>query len=170
MFFCDRYLSVEQPKTKPMKYQVEIEIDLPRAAVIEKFDNKSNLRHWQKDLISIEHLSGTPGTLGAKSKLLYKMGGRTIEMIETITTHDPPKAFHGTYEASGVFNIQENYFTELSENSTKWTSKSEFKFNNFMMTLMGFLMPGSFKKQSLKFMTDFKNFAENEISVANDQN
>ncbi|XLS30344.1 SRPBCC family protein [Flavobacteriaceae bacterium M23B6Z8] len=153
-----------------MQYQVEVDIDLPRAAVIEKFDNAENLKHWQRDLVSVEHISGTPGTRGAKTKLIYKMGGRKVEMVETITANDPPKAFHGTYEANGVFNIQENYFTEVNENKTKWTSKSEFKFNNFMMKLMGFLMPGSFKKQSLKYMTDFKNFAENGISVSNDQN
>jgi hypothetical protein len=35
-----------------------------------------------------------------------------------------------------------------------------------MMKAMGFLMPNAFKKQSMKYLTDFKNFAENGTSVA----
>jgi len=35
-----------------------------------------------------------------------------------------------------------------------------------MMKLMGFIMPGAFKKQSAKSLSDFKAFAEKGISVA----
>ena len=68
-----------------MKYNVEITINLPRTKVIELFDSTENLYKWQPGLMSFDHLSGTPGEVGAKSKLLYKMGCREIEMIETIT-------------------------------------------------------------------------------------
>jgi hypothetical protein len=33
------------------------------------------------------------------------------------------------------------------------------------MKLIGFLMPGAFKKQSMKYAQDFKNFAEKGFSV-----
>jgi len=45
-------------------------------------------------------------------------------------------------------------------------SESEFEFAGFGMKLIGFLMPGAFKKQSLKYLTDFKDFAENGTSVS----
>ena len=89
------------------------------------------------------------------------MGKREIEMIETITRRNLPAEFHGTYEAKGVYNIQKNFFTALGENRTKWVSESEFKFSG-MMKLMGWLMPGAFKKQSQKYLDDFKAFAEKE--------
>lgn len=155
-------------QTKPMHYQIEIEIDLAREAVIQKFNNADNLKHWQKGLLSIEHLSGEPGKQGAKSRLKYNMGKGTVEMIETITKNDLPNSFHGTYEAKGVVNIQENYFTSLATGKTRWTSKNEFRFTNLMMKILGFLMPSVFKKQSLVYMKAFKNFAENGFSVAND--
>ena len=144
-----------------MKYTINIDIDLPREKIIELFDNPDNMKYWQKGFISIESISGTPGQVGAKSRLKYKMGSREIEMIETITKRDLPNEFSGTYEAKGVLNLNKNYFIELDVNRTKWKSEVEFKFTGFMK-LIAFLMPGSFKKQSMKYLTDFKEFAENQ--------
>lgn len=145
-----------------MKYSLDITINLPRKRVIELFDNPDNLAKWQPGLLKFEHISGEPGQPGAKSRLLYKMGKRETEMIETVVLRELPDKFHGTYEANGVLNIQENFFEEIDENSTKWTSVSEFKFKSLAMKLMGWLMPGAFKKQSYKFMKYFKTFAESE--------
>jgi len=110
-------------------------------------------------LQSFEHLSGTPGQPGAKSKLKFKMGKREIEMIETITVRNLPEEFSGTYEAKGVFNIVKNKFIPVGENKTKHIAESEFQFRG-MMKIMGILMPGAFKKQSMKYLNDFKIFAE----------
>ncbi|MAQ75906.1 MAG: hypothetical protein CL613_06200 [Aquimarina sp.] len=150
-----------------MEYTAEIVIDLPRDKVIEKFDNEENMKHWQKGLVSMEHISGKQGEVGATSKLRYHIGGREIEMIETMTFKDAPDAFHLTFDAKNVYNIQENYFEEISSDSTKWISKNEFKFNGFMK-IMGMLMPKAFKKQTLNYMKDFKAFAEEGKSVLTD--
>jgi len=144
-----------------MEYQQDIIINLPRNRVIELFDNTENLKKWQDGLQSFEHLSGEAGQEGAKSKMLFKMGKREVEMIETITKRNLPEEFHGTYEAKGVFNKQENFFSELDENKTKWTSNTEFQFSGFMKLIYP-LMKGAFKKQSYKFMENFKRFAEND--------
>ena len=142
-----------------MKYDGEIVIDLPRARVIELFDDPENLKYWQKGLESFEPISGTPGELGAKSKLVYEMNGRKLEMIETITKRNLPNEFSGTYEAKGVFNIVENFFAEDGPNRTRWSYRNEFRFTGFMR-LIGLLFGGSFKKQSTVYMEDFKKFAE----------
>ncbi len=147
-----------------MEYTLDIEIKLPRNEVVAKFDSEENLKHWQKGFVSMEHLSGAKGKTGATSKLKYKMGKREFEMIETITLLDLPEAFHLTFDAKNVYNIQENHFEELPNGNTKWISKNEFKFSGFMK-IMGFLMPGAFKKQSYAYMTDFKSFAEEGKSV-----
>ena len=149
-----------------MKYQNEIIIGLSRDELIKKFDNPENMKHWQRGLIYSEPISGVQGELGAKTELRYKMGKRDITMIETILKRNVPEEFHGTYETKGVYNKQENYFEIIDDNTTKWVSKSEFKFSGFVMKMMGLLMPGAFKKQSYKYMQDFKNFAEKGISVA----
>ena len=97
--------------------------------------------------------------VGAKSVLKFKMGKRIIEMIETITVRNLPEEFSGTYEAKGVFNIVKNKFISLQNNRTKYVSEQEFQFKGFMK-IIGFLMPGAFKKQSMKYLVDFKTFAE----------
>ena len=82
-------------------------------------------------------------------------------MIETITVKNLPHEFSGTYEAKGVWNEVKNYFEQIDDQTTRWRSESYFKFSGFMK-IIGFLMPGSFKKQSQKYLDQFKAFAEEE--------
>lgn len=149
-----------------MNYTVETIVKVPLKDFIKKFDNPDNMKHWQRGLISTEHLSGKPGEYGAKMKLVYKMGRREMELIETVTHRKLPHEFHGTYDAEGIQSIQQNFFEETPEGYTKWISKSEFIPLSFTMRLMTVIMPSAFKKQSLLYMKDFKNFAEKGISVA----
>lgn len=143
-----------------MQYTNEIEIDLPLEKVISLFDDSDNMHKWQPDLVSFEHISGEPGKDCAKSRLKYKMGKREIEMIETITKNNLPVQFDGTYETKGVYNKISNRFIAINGNKTKWISNNIFQFSGFMK-IIGFLMPGSFSKQSFKYMEQFKEFAEN---------
>ncbi|MGI9518032.1 MAG: hypothetical protein ACR2NP_13345 [Pirellulaceae bacterium] len=92
------------------------------------------------------------------------MGKRNLEMIESITSRNFPNEFDGTYETKGVFNIVKNRFVELSPGKTRWISENEFQFSGFMKVI-GFLMKGTFPKQSLKYLQDFKAFAENGTDV-----
>ncbi len=142
-----------------MKYSNEVIINLPLDRVIELFDNEENLFKWQSELISFEHFSGEKGEVGAKSKLKYKMGKREVEMTETITVKDLPKEFSGTYEAKGVWNEVKNYFEAIDKNRTRWHSDCHFEFSGFMK-LIALFMPGAFKKQSQKYLDQFKTFAE----------
>lgn len=148
-----------------MKYTVDVELELPRARVIELFDNPDNMAKWQEGFLGFEPLAGEPGKVGATSRLRYKMGKREIEMIETITVRDLPKRFAGTYEADGVWNLVDNRFVELGPKRTKWISECEFRGTKFLMKAMMKVMPGAFKKQSQKYLDAFKLFAEAEGSA-----
>src|SRR5690606_23240431 len=156
-------LSVIKPatKSKTVKYTNEIIIDLPRASVIELFENPENMKHCQPGFQNMERISGTPGKEGAKSRLEYKMGSREIEMIETITKNNLPDSFDGIYDAKGVHNLMFNRFIPFNENQTQWISETEFEFSGFMK-LMGWFMPGMFKKQSQQYLDKFKAFAESQ--------
>jgi len=149
-----------------MKYITEIIIRLPLSEFVKKLDNPDNMKFWQKDLMSYKQLAENPGKEGAQMELIYKMGKREVTMIETILKRNFPHEFHATYDAKGVHNIQRNYFKAIDEDTTKWISESEFHFNGFFMKSMAFLMPGMFKKQSLKYLKDFKAFAEEGISLS----
>jgi uncharacterized membrane protein len=142
-----------------MKYSAEIEINKPVDKVVELFDNPENMKKWMEGLQSFEHISGKPGEVGAKSRLKFKMGKREMEMIETILVRNLPDEFSGTYEAKGAYNIVKNRFIALPGNKTKYMNEQEFQFKGFMK-IMAFIMSGAFKKQSMKYLVAFKNFAE----------
>lgn len=148
-----------------MKYTTEIVVDLPREEFIKKLDNPDNMKHWMRGLTSYDVVSGEPGQEGARMNMKFKMGKRDMEMVETIIKSNFPEEFHATYDAKGVHNIQKNFFHEVSETQTKWVSESEFQFAGFGMKVMAFLIPSMFKKQSMQYANDFKNFAENGTSV-----
>ena len=148
-----------------MKYTTEIRVNVPRPVFITKMDNADNMKHWQEGLLSFEFLSGKPGSEGAKMELTYKMKNREMVLIETILKNNFPFEFHATYDAKNMHNIQKNYFQDIDGHSTQWICETEFQFSGLMMKTIGFLMPGAFKKQTLKYMKDFKAFAEDGISV-----
>jgi len=145
-----------------MKYTITINIERPRDQVVALFDNPDNLKHWQDGLISYEQLSSTPHQPGAKMKLIYKMGKREIEMVETLVKYNLPEELVGTYEADSVHNYLRNTFEVAPNGTTNYTCYTEFKMKALMMRLMAFLMPGAFKKQTLKFMMQFKGFVERQ--------
>lgn len=150
-----------------MKYNTEISIDLPRAEVLNKLTSLENLKHWQRGFVSAEHISGDIGKFGSKLKLVYQFGNRKMVLIETITKRNLPRELHYSYATNGMYNLQYNFFEENINGITKWISKNEFIPTSLKMRLFLWMMPKTFKKQSLKYMTDFKNFAEQNISVAN---
>jgi hypothetical protein len=111
-------------------------------------------------LQSFTPLSGTPGQPGATSEVVFGTGKRQMKMVETIVTRNLPDEFTGTYETATVWNRNANYFTETGPETTHWRQEVEFKASSLFMRLLMMLMPGTFRKQTLKFMQSFKAFAE----------
>lgn len=148
-----------------MLYTNEILIKKPFSEVIKNLHATYNLKHWREGLVSTEHISGIPNELGSTIKLNYRFGTHNMEITETVTKQSSPNELHLTYTTKGVRNIQENYFKAVENDATKWISKNEFQSTNLKMSMMLFLMPTAFKKQTKTYMTNFKNFVEHGISI-----
>lgn len=142
-----------------MEYTQDITVNVPRERFIELFDNPDLMPQWQEGLLSFEPLTGVPGQAGATSRLRYKRGRGTMEMVETIVRRELPDHFDGTYDAKGVHNICENQFIDVAGTSTKWVAHNIFEMKGFMKVI-GLLFGASFKKESYKSMEAFKAFAE----------
>lgn len=149
-----------------MTYTLDILIDAPLELCAKKFSITDNMKYWERGLISIEHLSGTPSTLGAKMKIRVNNGKHGLTAVETITHINFPQEIHCSYTTEGMDNIQENYFTEVANNCTKWTCINEYMPLNLIMRLRLLLLPKSYKKHSFRYMKDFKNYVEKGISIA----
>ena len=142
-----------------LNYQTEVEINVPRNRVVELFVNPDNLYKWMEGLIEFKHLSGTPNTVGAKSEFHFVMGKRDVRMQEEILELNFPQGFTSLYTMPGVDNRIVNTFVEHGS-STIWGMDNQFIFQGFGMKMMSKLMPGMFKKQTMKNMQAFKDFAE----------
>ncbi len=149
-----------------MKYTQEIKVNVPIDEFVKKLDNIDNLKHWQRGLISAEHISGSLRMFGDKMRLIYRFGNHTRELTETITKRNLPNEFHVNYTSKTSQNHQQNFYKKSTDGGTIWTSYNEFVPLNFKMRLILFFMPNAFKRQSITYMQDFKNFAENGISIA----
>lgn len=142
-----------------MEYTQDIVVNVPRARFIELFDNPDLMPEWMEGLLSFEPLTGVPGQEGATSRLTYKRGRGTLEMVETITRRQLPDHFDGAYDAKGVHNISNNQFIDVDGTSTRWVAHNIFEMSGFMK-IVGALFGAMFRKQTLETMQAFKHFAE----------
>ena len=145
--------------TGNIKYTEEIEINANIDTVMALFDNPYNMKEYMDGIESYTVLSGNIREVGTKAEIIALMGESKIIMIEEIITNNLPEEKKVTYTADGVYNIVINRFLKVSETKTKVINEQEFQFKGFMK-IMGFLMPGAFKKQSRVYLQNFKEFAE----------
>ncbi len=142
-----------------MKFSCSIEIDSPRSNVVDVFSNPENLKYIQEGFISKEHISGTAGEDGAKSKMIYEK----LELIETIVNNNLPDKFMALYEHKYTTNTMAVQFIALSDNKTQYICDIEYtKFNGLIIKILAKLFPSFFKKQVLKWMYLMKDYAENK--------
>ena len=153
-----------------MKYTVSIEIAVPREEVAQLLADPAHMPKWLRGLVLHEPLSGVHGQVGTRSRVVMQTGQQKFEGIETITRREPahlrgiPKGSVVYYErdlvGEGMWSAARERLTEASPDTTLWVSENEYRFSGLLMRLVGLLMPGAFRKQSLQHMQDFKAFAE----------
>lgn len=153
-----------------MKYTVTIEIARPREEVAQLLADPAHLPKWLRGLVLHEPLSGVHGQVGTRSRVVMQMGQQQMEGTETITRREPaelrriPKGsvvhFEREIVSEGMWSAVRDRLTEASPDTTLWVSENEYRFSGWLMRLVGLLMPGVFRKQSLQHMQDFKAFAE----------
>jgi hypothetical protein len=153
-----------------MKYTVSIEIALPRERVVELLTDPAHLPKWLRGLVLHEPLSGTHGQVGTTSRVVLQTGKQQFEATETITRREPvdlheiPGAavvrFDREIVSKGMWSAARERLTEAGPQRTLWQSENEYRFSGLPMRLVGLVMPGAFRKQSLQHMQDFKAFAE----------
>lgn len=141
-----------------MKYSVETEIDLHRDGVVDLLTDHEKRRHWQAGYKRSEPIEGTPGTVGATTKLTFQVGPQDFDMIETILLRDLPHSYSVSYVSSQSASISQSTFTELADNRTLWRVDMEIKVNG-VQKILAFLRPDTFRMQTEALMQNFANYA-----------
>ncbi|NNE27423.1 MAG: SRPBCC family protein [Saprospiraceae bacterium] len=144
-----------------MKFKCSVIINKPLDEVVALFKDPDNLKHWQDGFQSYEPLSGAPGEPGSKSAFVYQQGKNRIELEETIEVNDLPDEFTADYVHTHMSNKMTNHFESLPGGQTLYEAYIDYyKLNGWMIKLMVKLFPGMFKKQTQKWLDQFKKFAE----------
>jgi len=158
-----------------MKYRNSIEIAQPRARVAQLLADPVHLPRWLRGMVLHEPVHGEHGQLGTVSRVVLQSGKQTFEITETVTRREPtdlqeiPREVVVVFEresvGTGIWSVVRDRLTETDPRSTLWVSDSEFRFDGVLMRFIGFVMPGTFRKQSQQHMEDFKAFAEHGNDV-----
>jgi uncharacterized protein YndB with AHSA1/START domain len=145
-----------------MLTEMKIIINRPVKDVWEFFQNQDNLILWLSGFQKAEHISGEPGTVGAKAKHYFLERGKELVLDEEILEVVPEKKFVGTLGSSMMLNTVTNYFNDLGNGQTEYSISSDTQFKGFLWKQIGPLMKGEFKKRQEKDMQTLKQVLENK--------
>ena len=144
-----------------MKFTCSVQINKPINEVVDLFDDTENLKYWQDGFLSTELISGKQGTVGARSKIRIRAGKSIIVLNETILVKNLPAEMTALYEHQQMDNTICNRFTSTENNGTLWTAEINYtRLKGLFPRVMAALFPGMFKKQTQKWLDNFKLFAE----------
>lgn len=140
-------------------FEYQVEIHRPLSEVYRAFKDPDNLPRWLTGLQRTVPVSGTPGEVGSVTKQIYLERGRVVEMIETITAHEPERLFAGTLDAPGMQADMRVDFIDGGD-STTVRFQTDFNARSFLMRLMLPFMKGAIRKRQAGDLETFKQMVE----------
>jgi carbon monoxide dehydrogenase subunit G len=135
-------------------------INKPVKEVWEFFKNPDNLVRWLTGFQKFEHVSGIPGTVGAKAKHHFLERGKELVLDGELTEVIDEKRIIGILDSSMMSNNVTNIFNDLGNDQTEVTISSDTQFKGFLWKQIGPLMKGEFKKRQEKDLQTLKRLLE----------
>ncbi len=142
-----------------MKYTLTNTIDSSLSNIVQKMSNPEGVKQWTEGLQAVEQVSGKYCDVGSKRNLHYLFKDKEMIITETILDQNLPTQIRFAYDSKMGKNIVELLFEQLPGNQVKQTSHTTMELKG-AMKLLGFIFKPMFKKQSRKYMTAFKKYAE----------
>ena len=144
-----------------MLTESKVIINKPVKEVWEFFKNLDNLKRWLSGFQKFEHVSGVPGTVGAKAKHHFLERGKELILDGELTEVVNEKRIIGILDSSMMVNTVTNSFTDLGNDQTEVSLSSDTQFKGFLWKQLGPLMKGEFKKRQEKDLQTLKQVLEN---------
>ena len=144
-----------------MKFSGSVDINRSIDVVTSLFANPEFLGEFQEGFLRKEQVSGVPGEAGAVAKMYYQYGKQEMELTETIKVNSLPDSFEAFYAHKHMDNTMKCVFKDLGNNRTRYSSEVEYiRINWVMPKLMAILFPSMYRKPAIRWMNNFKKFAE----------
>ncbi|NNK20532.1 MAG: hypothetical protein HKP07_04440 [Flavobacteriaceae bacterium] len=142
-----------------LSYEAEIMVDKPVAESWAVSQDEEKMGDWLDGFQRIEHISGTPGTVGAVSDVYFVTDGQEMIIRETITDIDPEKSCSMKFSNEFMDMDYTIYMTPV-DGKTKISSTTTVMGNGIVSKSMSALMSGTFKAQEETNLANLKKTIE----------
>ena len=142
-----------------LSYDCEIIVEKPITESWAVIQDQEKLSEWLIGLQKIEHVSGTPGTVGAVSDVYFKTDGQETTIRETITDIVPNESISMSY-GSDFMNMDYNMAMTFINGKTKISTSTTAKGNGMISKSIMALIGSSFKTQEESNLTHLKKTIE----------
>lgn len=147
-----------------ISYDCEITVDKPLTESWAVTQDEEKLSEWLPGLQKIEHLSGTPGTVGAVSDVHFENDGQQMIIRETITDIVANKSISMTY-TSDFMNMDYKLMMSPLEGKTKIKTSTTAEGNGIFSKSLMALMGGSVKAQEETNLSNLKKTIESNTKI-----
>lgn len=142
-----------------LAYECEILVDKPLAESWAVSQDEEKLSQWLEGLQKIEHVSGTPGTVGAVSDVYFIDNGQEMVIRETITDIGPDESVSMTF-TSDFMDMDYNLAMKSVDGKTKISSNTTATGNGMISKSIMALMANSIKAQEETNLMSLKKTIE----------
>ena len=145
-----------------ISYDCEIVVDKPISESWAVTQDEEKLKDWLPTIQKIEHISGTPGTVGAVSDVHFDNDGQMMTIRETITDLVPEKSISMTY-TSDFMNMDYTLNMADENGKTKIYTSTTTEGNGMISKSMMVLIAGSIEAQEETNLANLKETIEKNI-------
>ncbi len=144
---------------RKIAYDCEIMVDKPIEEAGYVAQDEERMSEWLEGFKKIEHVSGTPKTVGNVSNVYFAINGKEMIVKRTITGI---KLFESMESLSETAFMNMEYTVKMTAigNKTKISSSTTVKGNGIFARSMIVFMGGSLKKQEETNLVKLKNTIE----------
>ncbi|NND52117.1 MAG: hypothetical protein HKN54_06910 [Flavobacteriaceae bacterium] len=143
-----------------VSYDCEIMVEKPVAESWAVTQDEEKLSEWLPGFQKIEHISGTPGTVGAVSDVYFDNNGQLMTIRETIKEIKPNESITMSYTSDFMNMDYTLVMTEL-DGKTKINTSSTTIGNGMISRSLMAIMGGSIKAQEETNLINLKKTIEN---------
>ena len=143
-----------------LSYECEIMVNKPLAESWAVSQDEGKMPDWLPGFQKIEHVSGSPGTVGAISDVYFITDGQEMTIRETITDIVPDESISMSF-ASDFMDMDYKLTMTAIDGKTKLSSNTTAVGNGMVSKSLMALMGNTFKTQEETNLTNLKKTIEN---------
>ena len=142
-----------------LSYDCEIAVEKPVAESWAVIQDEEKLSEWLEGLQKIEHISGTPGTVGAVSDVHFVSDGQEMIIRETITDLVPNESISMSY-TSDFMTMDYTLAMRPVDGKTKINTSTTARGNGMLSKSLMVLIGGSIEGQEETNLSNLKKTIE----------